>query len=557
MKTLMNKIALSIGIILSFSNCLGDLDRAPINPNVVQNYNQDALFGKIYATLALTGSQGPSGMGDVAGIDEGTSSFFRTIWSLNQFGSDESWWVWTDVGVTNIRDHSWDSSNDLVEGLYGRLYFDINLCNFFLKQTEGKTDEKSLKQIAEVRFIRALNFYYLMDLFGEGVPFATGIIDEVPVDEKLLPEPISRKDLFAWIEKELKDIEMQLFDVGAKPAYYRIDRAASWLLLARIYLNAKVYTGSPRWNEAAEYAAKVMNSSYTLAPVYRHLFMADNDKLGTANKASQEIILAIAQEGQHVRSWGGSLFLIAASHVKGMTPSGITEQWECFRAKNTLVQKFFPDLTVAQGIKANVENMPGLAKDERCLLESFNNSVKEKKDDQDVVITYEPTLEGGASNGSEAFKKGWGIAKFSNLRVDGGTTTDTSFPDMDIAFMRAAEAYLTYAEALLRGGAPQGGKTALDAVNHIRNRAKATLWTDADLTLDKLLDEWSREFYCEGRRRSDLVRFGKFGGAEANYNWEGKGGSPEGKNIDEKYNIYPIPLTDLVSNKKLKPSQGY
>lgn len=543
MKTLYKKLFFLFVTVALFSSCLSDLDKAPIDPNVVQIVDQDALFAKIYGTLGLTGSEGPSGMGDVAGIDEGTSSFYRMIWTLNEFGSDEGWWVWADVGVENIRNHTWDSSNDLVRGLYARLYFDINLCNFYLSEFENKTDEKSEKQKAEVRFLRALNYYYLLDMYGEGVPFAKGIIDKVPVDESELPEPISRKDLFSWIETELKDLESKVYKDGTKPSYYRIDQAAVWMLLSRLYLNAEIYTGTPKWNEAAEYAGKVMNSTYTMAPVYKHIFMGDNDKFSGVNQAYKEIILPIAQDGAQTRSWGGSMFLIAATRVKGMSPSGSSAQWECFRSKSNLVQKFFPDLTVAATVKADVNTMPGLAGDDRCLLESFTGD------------EYKTTLEGGAKNGSESFKMGWGIAKFSNIFVNGKTPSDTEFPDTDIPFLRASEAYLTYAEAVVRGGEAKNG-TALAAINALRGRANAAPWTAADLTLDNILDEWSREFYCEGRRRSDLVRFNKFAG-NVNYNWEGKGGDAKGKNIDKKYNIYPIPMNDLVANKKLNPSEGY
>ncbi|GAB1416960.1 starch-binding outer membrane lipoprotein SusD [Paludibacter sp.] len=558
MKAILNRILFSLIFISFFSGCVGDLDTPPIDPNAVQNLEQgqDALFAKIYGTLALTGSKGPDGAGDVAGIDEGTSAFYRMMWTLNEFGTDEGWWVWSDAGVVNIRNHTWDSSNDLVRGLYARLYFDINLCNYFLKEFESKTDEKSIKQKAEVRFIRALNFYYLLDMFGEGVPFAKGVIDKVPVEESLLPDPISRKNLFTWIEGELLDIESILYADGSKPYYYRVDQTAVWLLLSRMYLNAGVYTGNTKWNEAANYAGKVMQSSYTLAPVYKHLFMGDNKKKSSVNMSYKEIILPIAQEATHVRSWGGSMFLVAAMRVKGMTPSGITDQWECFRSKTNLVQKFFPDLNLAKTIKADVESMPALAGDDRCLLESYYDKIMEKDaNGNDVARIYEPTLDGGAGNGSEAFKQGWGIGKFSNIYASGANATDTEFPDMDIPFLRASEAYLTYAEAVTRGGTATNG-TALDAVNELRRRANAVLWSAPDVTLDNILDEWSREFYCEGRRRIDLVRHNKFAG-DVNYNWEGKGDSKTGKNIDIKYNIYPIPNTDLVANKKLQPSAGY
>jgi starch-binding outer membrane protein, SusD/RagB family len=533
MKSTIKSIIVVLAILAGTAGCVGDLDVKPIDPNVIQTFNQDGIFAKIYATLALTGSKGPDGAGDVDGIDEGTSAFYRMLFSLNQFPSDECWWVWADVGVTNLRDCSWDSSNGMVKGLYYRLYYNITLCNHFLDQTQGKSDDKTVKQRAEVRFLRALNYYYLLDMF-KNVPHALTV-------STVSPMPISRPDLYNWIINELEEIENDLFDDGAKPYYYRVDRVASWLLLSRIYLNAEVYTGTADWDNAALYASKVMNSSYTLAPVYKHLFMGDND----VNDSHSEIILPIAQDGIQIQSWGGSLFLIAGTRVNGMNPCGISEQWECLRSKRNLVEKFFP--LNPQNYVGDENSLPVLANDDRCMLVNRVDTTEKK---------YLATLEGGATNGSEAFKKGWGIAKYSNFYVGEGIGTDPKFPDMDIPFMRASEAYLTYAEAVFRGGAVVG-KSALDAVNDLRSRAHATPWTVSDLTLDNLLDEWSREFYIEGRRRTDLVRFGKFAGESANYNWEAKGGTATGKNVDSKYNIFPIPYDDIVANSNLSPTEGY
>ena len=555
MKNLFNKITVLAAVTLFLSSCFSDLDKPPIDPNITQEFQQDGIFAKIYATLGLTGiggHDGGSGSGDVDGIDEGTSAFYRMQWSLNEFSADGIWWVWGDAGVPAVRSMSWDASNELVRGLYARLYFDIALCNYFLFETQKLSDEKTVRQRAEVRFIRALNFYLLLDMFGEGVPFAEKLIDELPVRPEDLPKPIARKALFTWLETELKEIEPQMFPDGTKSAaYYRADQTAVWLLLSRMYLNAGVYTGTPDWNNAALYAGKVMASSYRLAPVYRHLFMGDNNSLSTVNQSSREIILPIAQHGVYTQSWGGSLFLLAGSRVNGMNPSGTTEQWECMRTKSTLVQKFFPNLGVARTIKADEYGMPELAVDDRCLLVS---EVKVRSGDEETV-TFSATLDGGAGNGSDAFKKGWGFAKFTNLYASGAQPSNPRFPDTDIPYFRAGEAYLTYAEAVLRGGTATNGP-ALDAVNALRDRANAIQWTAADLTLDNILDEWAREFYAEGRRRVDLVRHNKFAG-DVNYNWEGKGGTSGGQNVNVRYNIFPIPQTDLTANQNLKPSPGY
>ena len=125
---------------------------------------------------------------------------------------------------------------------------------------------------------------------------------------------------------------------------------------------------------------------------------------------------------------------------------------------------------------------------------------------------------------------------------------------MDVYFLRVAEAYLNYAEAEVRlHGVTQD---AVDKVNALRNRAHARRYTTSTLTLDEILNEWSREFFFEGRRRVDLIRFGYFGGNNG-YNWTWKGGSKNGTNFAETRNVFAIPSDDLIANKNLQQNPGY
>ena len=333
--------AASLLLAVSVTSCIGDLDATPIDPNIVMTFDQASVFNKIYGTLGLTGQKGPDGSGDLDDIDEGTSSFYRMTWCANQLMTDEAIVnSWNDAGVATIADCSWSSSNEIVTGLYYRLTFDITLCNYFLEQTEGLTDDETTRQRAEVRFIRALNNYYLMDMFGNP-PYC----DKVSTEK---PQQIQRADLFAKIEEELKEIGDDATATLAQPlqtTYGRVDRVAAWLLLARMYLNAEVYTGTPQWGKAKEYAQKVIGSGYKLAPVYKHLFMADNDG-SNVNKARQEVILPILQDGVRTKSWGGSLFLIAGTHKSdtGMNPWGSKQGWGGPHCRQAMVAKFFPNV---------------------------------------------------------------------------------------------------------------------------------------------------------------------------------------------------------------------
>ncbi len=511
-------------VVFGVTSCINDLDVKPIDPSTTMEFNQNEVFTKIYATMGLTGIQGPAGpvgSGDVDGIDEGTSDFSRLIWNLNELPTDEAHCNWTDPGIPELDHAAWGASHNQIQGLYYRLYFNITLCNFFLEQIESYSDSESVLQRAETQFIRALNYYYLIDMFGN-VPFVTKV-------STANPEQINRADLFNFIEQDLKEASESMKEPRGN-AYGRADKAAAWLLLSRLYLNAEIYTGTSKWAEAAEYAQMAINSSYQLSSEYTHLFMADNNG-SSVNKANSEIILPILQDGVTTQNYGGSLFLIASTQKTDDMPGyGTSEQWAGNRCRQDLLYKFFPNGNVPNDAK---EGLIAASGDNRALFFGINRTL--------------------SIDNEEMFVEGFSCVKFTNLRADGASTSDSKYTDMDVPLMRLAEAYLTFAEAKVR---QNGGPTAeaTEAINTLRRRAKARVETS--YTLDNILDEWSREFFFEGRRRSDLIRFNKFGG-NTGYSWQWKGGVQNGTSFSSTFNLYPIPNSDIVSNPNLKQNPGY
>ena len=214
------------------TSCVGDLDVTPINPQQTMELDEDAFFNKIYASFSLTGQNGGAGNGDIPAeifSNEGMSGFYRMAWSLNEFTSDEASWLWPgDDGVPELLHHAFASSNQYSYALYYRLYYTITLCNSFLGQASDAT------KLAEVRLIRALNYMYVMDLYGAG-PISTAISAD-------LAPYYTRTQLFEFCESELKAALNDLAEEGTN-TYGRLDKAAANLLLARLYLNAEVYTG--------------------------------------------------------------------------------------------------------------------------------------------------------------------------------------------------------------------------------------------------------------------------------------------------------------------------
>lgn len=538
MKRLVKYVALAV-VALGVASCVQDLNTTPIDKNSTTGFNQDALFSKIYSTLALTGQTGPAGSGDVDDIDEGWSGLFRVSWVLNEFPTDCGWWIWNDVGVDQTRVMAWDGDNALIKCLYFRCMIDAKYCNHFLEYAD-QSQLKGQQQAAEVRFIRALNYWYLLDCFK----YAPYMVKE-STDPTNYPIFMSRSELFSWLETELKDLTTAL--PATRVSKYRVDQTAAWLLLARLYLNAEVYTGTPKWAEAKDAADHAIAGGYQLHQTsktnkqgivytaYQQLFMGDND----INGAQNEAVLLVYQDGQYCRSYGGVQYVIAATRDGGMTPWGVSENWKCFRTSPELVYKFFNEMA-AEAIEADEYEMPNLAKDDRAILCSKTETNTWK-------------LDGGMKSD---FYASWGCPKFTAVYSTSDSLThilnsDANWPDTDIPLMRIAEAYLTKAEAMFRLGDAGGAMSLINTT--IRARAHATPL--ASLDEKTLCDEWCREFWGEGRRRIDLIRFNRFAGPQADaasYQWEGRAGAATYKSMEEKWNWFPVPSDDKKTNPNFK-----
>lgn len=566
---------LAVLTVFGMTACVHNLDVESIDPNNVSAINPDQLLGKIYATLGTTGQQGPAGIGDIADLDEGTSSLYRMTYELNEFPSDQVYWIWPDVGVDDVRKATWTADNALVRGAYCRYIFDITLCNAYLEDFY----EYDAAKTAEVRFIRALNYWYLIDMFG-ACPFnitademaAYTKADELKGDYENYPKMISRKNLYEWLETELLDIENKL-TVDRNTFYYRVDKVAAQMLLARLYLNAQVYTadpaqyyavstGTPEWGKAVTYAKKVIDAT-ELASKYQYLFMGDNDNRSAVNDAYKEIILPVAQEGNHIRSYGASLFLLASFYTDGLPSWGITESWKCMRTRKQLVSLFFP-MAKNWNVSTALENPTGWFTTNEALMAEIAacpNTLGDAtiltaaaKDDRALFCNYREYNDSSLiicnlnrENATDKFFSGWLCTKFTNAMADPNRkASDTQHPDMDLPLMRAAEAYLTYAEAQFRLGQDAD---ALTVLNELRARANA----DALNSIDEntIRDEWGREFFAEGRRRTDLVRLDMFVGKK--YGWEYKAGNQFGqKEIEIHRSVFPLPFSDVTANPNLE-----
>ena len=477
-----------------------------------------AFLARLYTGLAVSGQQGPAGSPDISGIDEGFGQYLRLYWEHQELPTDEAIIGWGDIGLPEMNTQTWTSQSNMVVGMYYRIFFQVSLANEFLRQT---TDDKltsrgvtaSLKSTiqtyrAEARFLRALSYWHAIDLFGS-VP----LVKETDPVGSTPPAQATRSDVYNYIVSELTAVQSQLPAPGAAN-YGRATTAAGSMLLANVYLNANVYTGTPHYGEALTAAQAAIAGGGTLDPSYQHMFLADNN-------TSPEIIFAIPQDGARTQTWGGVTFLTHASCGGSMSnnSSGVDGCWWGLRLK----PEAYNNYSAGDGRKA-------------------------------FFYTNGQTV-GIASIGD--FTNGIAAPKFRNVTASGAAGSNATFVDTDFPVFRLSDAYLIYAEAFLRGGG--GTQTqALSYVNAIRERAYGGVAGDitgTQLTLPFILAERSRELLWEAHRRTDLVRFAQFTGSS--YLWAWKGGTQGGISTASFRDLYPIPASELVANPNLKQNPGY
>ncbi|PTT75779.1 MULTISPECIES: RagB/SusD family nutrient uptake outer membrane protein [unclassified Chryseobacterium] len=510
--------------IFTATSCVNDLEQIPItdvtSASVFTDFtNYPMALAKIYGGFANGGQSSNGGNSDINGIDGNFSQYTRVLYTLQTLPTDEAVIAWNDGTLQTIHKMTWDSSSEFIEGAYYRIFTQIATSNEFLRNvTDEKlaannitgsnlTEAKYMR--AEVRYLRALSYYYALDLFGN-VPF---------VDESYLPgsvtppKRITRAELFNFVESELLAVAGELKDPKTN-VYARADKAAAWSLLARLYLNSGIYNGSNHYTDCITYCNKVIAAGYSLKTKYGDLFLADNDK------NNPEVILPVAFDGIHIRTSGGTTYLIHAG-VGGSMPAsnfGISGGWGGLRTT-----------------KAYVNLFSGTPADQRGNFYTNGQSLE--------------------INDLGVFTDGYGFIKFKNLTSGGVAGSDASgnFCDTDIPIFRLADIYLMYAEATLRGGSGGNITTALGYVNALRTRAGAP--TVSSINTDYILDERGRELGWEMTRRTDLIRYGKF--TTASYLWPWKGGVKDGKAVEDFRNLYPIPAKDIIANPNLIQNPGY
>ncbi len=504
-----------------------------------------AFLAKIYGGLIVTGQRGPDGNPDIQGIDEGFGEYLRLYWYLQEMPTDEAVIGWNDPGLPSLNTGTWGASNSMVNAMYYRVFYQVMLVNEFLRQStdaklaeRGQNDPTLIANVhtyrAEARFLRALSYWHGIDLFGN-IPMVT---ENDPLGATP-PAQAQRADIYAYVVSELNAIIADLPAAAGASTYGRATPAAAHMLLAKLYLNAEVYSGTANYTGAVTEAAAVIAGGYTLDPSFAHNFQADNN-------TSPELVFVGAQDGGNTQTWGGMTFLIHAGCGAAMSAGsyGVDYCWGGYRMKQQAFRSFaagdrraasfwLPDSAIAHGdttVQQDVDSGWALA-----------TGISRQTDSVISIGDFHHGIPG---------------PKFTNKTSGGANGQQSGMVDTDFPIFRLADAYLIYAEANIQGG---GGSAAnaLNYLNLIRQRAYGN--TSANFAalppVDTILAERGRELMFEASRRTDLVRFGVF--TSGTYLWAWKGGIVGGQALPAGFDLYPLPANELIANPNLHQNTGY
>lgn len=544
-------VAAIAGAVLTLSSCVKDLDTIPLNEwdeTSESAYGADEQgylqgLAKIYNTMST------HELTDISGVDGGATSITRAFWACQEITTDACLCAWGNDGwVRAMNYNTWtDAENEAVFGVFFRSLQAISYVNEYIRQTENdKLDMRGVSEEvkarvqqfrAEARLIRAWYYWMAMDVFG-AVPFAT---EDTPFGAEA-PEQKPREFIYDYIVGELEDLAS---DESALPAaqsnYPRVDKGSALGLLARIYLNAEVYSGEPAWDMAKQTCERIFGLGYGLSEDYASLFRGDN---GENMDARKEFLMVVPFDSHQQQSYGGTSFLVFAAQNEAndlpARPLGALGAWGGIRTTYEYAQKFF-----------NVSNPNYETGEYTC---ADKRGIFHIKGRYEKIASHEEVIN---------FLYGWSCWKYNNVPHDMTAeefyeaAANESFVDIDFPVVRLGEIYLIYAEACVRlnqGNLAQSKMDELAVRTGVPAIQLPASWDNA--ARDLFLGERARELMWESHRRTDLIRYGLFSSAE--YLWPFKGGeSPVGQAFPAYKELFAIPASQIAANPDLVNPEGY
>jgi len=486
----MKKILLSLAVLSAATIGCTKLDEGLYDRQVADQFyatpeGVNAALADIYNEI-----RGDWGGKGYAGADRGW-------FDLNETCTDElmlptrSDGAWADNGIwRQMYLHQWTSSQEFMNNTWNWLYRTIYKCNLAVDLlTKANAPEAA---IAEAKVLRAFYYWMLMDGWGN-IPFYTDInvtVDKVP--------QASRATVYNFIETELKANIDKLSTTKGGSYYGRFNKWAGYAFLAKLYLNAGVYTGTPKWAEAQAATDVIINQGgFSLVNSYLSLF---GDRC-----PDQEVLLAIFIDANQAPRNIIGIRSLAGPH--GNALFGIST-WNGATAHQDFINKYENgDVRKAQWLTGA---QPG-------------------------GVTYDVNI---SSLTSAGIYEGARSAKYlPALPLAGNGSASNDFP-----VFRYADVFLMKAECLVRTGNAGAAKALVD---QIRSRAGLPA-SGTNPTLNDIYDERGRELCWEGHRRQDMIRFDRFTAAH------------DFKPVsDNKYKLFPIPAPAFITNKSLVQNPGY
>ena len=526
--------------------CVNDLDTLPLNKTEpISEYVYGADENAYLSGLARLYFQFVSNdLTDLQQIDGGASEVIRAFWSVQETTADAAKCSWeNDAWVRALNTNTWSEvQNDAIYAVYVRTLQGIAYVNEYLRQTtpdklssRGVSSELAARIDGfrdEARFIRVYLYWMALDCFGS-VPFTT---EKSPFGGTYFPEQASRSDIFDYCVSELTYLMSDQSNMPSPRSLYpRADKGSAAGLLARMYLNSKVYTGVERWEETKAVCEQIFNMGYALCPDYAALFRGDN---GSNALVRSEMLWAVDYNAGSTESWGGTTYILSASLASTditdqSRPNGQRNGWAGLRVPFEYVSRYF-DVS-GQDYQTGAYN------------------VTDKRGEVFYIKGREESMEGALYT----FMNGWSCLKYNNIPY--GQTNESylpvsalkSFSDVDFPMIRLGEIYLIYAEACMHTGDEALALPKLQALSE-----RAGVSPPAGISEEFLMAERARELMWEAHRRTDLIRYGLYH-TDA-YLWPYKGGDIyAGQAFPEYKCIFSIPPTELAVNDRLVQNPGY
>lgn len=512
----LNKYLIFGGILftMGLTSCVGDLNVEPQDETKKmelvskEEYLQD-LAGCYYGLVKEGGIN--------TGATGGEGVYTRLIFNMQELCSDECVIAqnWNDAGIDEMVYAIPGSDNHWVEDMYARLLAHIAICNQFLKDINNAGEFFSEAEIqemkAEVRVLRDLAYYNMIDLWGRG-PWT----DEGST-VGATPPTYDRQQLFDAVVSDLLEA-IPLVNPASQQEYGRVSREAGYALLAKLYLNAEIYIGKGMWQECVDACQNIINSGLTLCPDYKYLFCTTNERhvASSTYGVANELIWVVPENDITMQCWGGTTYLSVGAYSSSM-PAELKTRLACSGGP-------------WQGPHMRPETVNNFTDpdDQRALFygEMFNLNLEslvawgDEGTDGYMCIKYTYTTEDDYYN-------------------EAGKMSANDFNSTDTPIFRLADIYLMMVECEINGATVSGGSMQyLQAVQKRAGIADANISKTLP-TKRELLDERNRELYWESHRRSDMIRLGFYTGTA--YNWQWKGGIYEGTSIPENRKLMPIP----------------